>query len=244
MQAAHATRELLDQKRASGGLAWRCPPLGASCVLVVGAEEGERESLRLRRGRVARRTMSRRSALSDQCAFVSIRKGLESASPSRCVMTSRDRGRRRRADELEQQRGAVDVPPVDVVDVDDEGAACKDGEELAQRDEGAHPHVVRVHDRLAVVRYRCSGPAAAPGRSARGARCRPGALRARRPLPACIRVATEGIDHAVECLVRHRLTLVSAPSQDVRLAALDEPVEEVARDGRLAHARMRRRGER
>ena len=149
-----------------------------------------------------------------------------------------ERGRRRRAHELEQQRRAVDVPPVRVVDEQDERAAPgKAGEELAQRDERPHANEVRVDDRVA--------SAVADARNAPQNREEPGEepdvvgeLQGLSGLFQLHEKATQRVDHAVECLVRHGLALVGAAPQDHRFAALRQPVEEVTRDGRLAHARL------
>ncbi len=141
------------------------------------------------------------------------------------------RRRERRAREIEEQRGAVGVAPLRVVDVDDEGPTAGQGEEeFAQRPERAPSNALRVDDgllaRLADARHATEDGEQA-GERPRVPRLHEGALE----VVDVHQVAAERIDDAVEGLVGHRLSLVGAPSKHDRIPFFHPIVEKNAGGG-------------
>ena len=89
--------------------------------------------------------MSLVSASAGQRSRICVRKGLAAASLSRYVRTTSTAGRLGRAQQLEEQRRAVDVPPLHVVDVQDERLSSRQrSQEVAQRREREPPDELRI----------------------------------------------------------------------------------------------------
>ncbi len=123
-------------------------------------------------------------------------------------------GRRiRRAHQLEEEGGAVGVAPLSVVDVDDERLPGGERpEERPERGERAPPDEVRIGDRL------LGDLADARHAPQNGEHARESADVGRQVdrLPLLLevdQVTAEGVDHAVDGLVRDRFALVGATAQ-------------------------------
>jgi hypothetical protein len=148
-----------------------------------------------------------------------------------------NRRRLGRPHQLEEQRGAVGVPPLGIIDVDDERpSAGQRAEELAERRERSPAYEVRVRDlrfgdcadgRHALQNGEHAGKGADVGRQ----------LDRFALLLQMAEVAAERVDHAIDRLVGDRFTLVGATAQHDRFAPPDQPVEKVGCDGRFAHSR-------
>ena len=226
--------ELLDEKRASLGLARG----GARHPLrsVVGAiEQCESEALGFRVRERSHGDVERRGAIRPAIPdLLEERAGLRLFQP--VGENVEDRGRVGRPHEIEEERRAVGVAPLGVVDVDDEGQLGRQGrEKRAERREGPAAHEVRIGDGLRGDLPDARHPPQHGEHEGDGAHV--GRQIERLPdLLEVHEVPAEGVDHAVDGLVGDRLALVRASAKHERLAPLDELVEEVLRHGGLAHA--------
>ena len=142
-----------------------------------------------------------------------------------------------RSHDLEKEGRAVDVAPVNVVDVQDRRTEARQlREERAQRRKRALPHALRVVD--GVNGQRCDR--IDPPQHREETRKRPCVRRQRNGRAALLeghQATTERIDHAVDRLVGDGLALVGASAQDHRIAARHQAVEEVLNESGLAHPR-------
>jgi len=153
----------------------------------------------------------------------------------------------------DEERRAVEVAPLEVVDRDDEAPPRRHApQQRAQAREGAPPELGRVGRLLSRARARSSARA----RGCRG-RHRDGlhaaehgeqpqqrhelARRGQQPLDLARleppQVPRERVDHAVDGLVRHGLALVAAAGEADRLAPPGEPGKEPLDERALPHAR-------
>ena len=220
MRRPRAARELLDEERAAARLARDR----------LGDALGARVS-RDPRSASARRRASSGSSGPTGCSRTSAPAGQraldleQERARVRLLVPVRhhEQERRRvgRPHQLEEQRRAVDVAPLHVVDEDDERLAPRElREELAQRDERALAQHVRIGDRPPPTRGRCPGTRREHGEEARE---RPDVPRHDDRLALIgepLQVAAERVDDAVDRLVGHRLALVGAAAQDLGLAVL------------------------
>ena len=144
---------------------------------------------------------SRASASSGQRARISARNGLVVCLLVAVGHHEQERRRVRRAHQLEEQRRAVDVAPLHVVDEDDQRLPLRRArEELAQRGERALAHHLRIARGRLRERPRCRPRAGGPGTGARAPRCL-AAARAARRASGGDQVAAERVDDAVDGLV-------------------------------------------
>ena len=181
--------------------------------------------------------MSRTSAPAVQRARRSVRNGAVSALLLPIRQDQQDGRRVRRTDEIEDQRRAVGVAPLGVVDADDHrpprGQRRQQGPARAER---APTHPLRIEDGLGCERADARD-ASQHGEQAPQRRHVLGPPEGPLGVGKVHQVSTERIDDAVDGLVRHRLPLVRLSSKHDRLAPLDQAVEKVLEQGRLAHAR-------
>jgi hypothetical protein len=228
----HSARELLDEERASARFSRdRVGHLHGSGV--VGAEQGEGETPRLVGGERPDRMLAHVGAGGPEGG------GLEQEGVRlRVLVAVRHHEQKRRclgrSHQLEEQRRAVAVAPLHVVDEDDERVAPRDlREQITERDEGSLPQHLRIGDRLL-------GDDGDPGdtpEDGEEARERPDVARhddGHALIVEALHVAAECIDHGVDGLVRNGLALVSAPPQHLGLDVLLELVDEMVNERRLA----------
>ena len=141
-----------------------------------------------------------------------------------------ERRGRRLANELEEQGRAVRIPPLDVVDVDDEGPRLRERrDEIAERVACTLSSARRV--RVRAGRDRSDARHASKDREKTSER--PGIGRQPGEPPALgqpQQVPAQRVDDAVNRLERNGLALVGASAQHHGLTALDQFVDEVLDD--------------
>ena len=140
----------------------------------------------------------------------------------------------RRAHQLDQERRAVGVAPVRVVDVDDEWLTFRErSQDLSERREGAPARATGL-----VETGRCEiATGGHPQQHREEAGERGGVGREREEARAAVerhQVTAQRVDDAVHGLVRDGLAFVRAATKDHRRAA--DLVEEASHQGRCAHA--------
>ena len=208
--ATMAAHQLLDQQRTPARLAHDRPRRSAS-RLVGGREQRESHAVGL--------IGSERPHLYVQNAGRWRPGGghLDQEGATGCLSVTvrhheEQRGRERRTRELHQQRDAVDVPPLCVVDEHHERLALRERrEQIAQGDERATPLGLRVVGGL-VTR---PADARDPLQHGEDTSQRRNVVRERERLALFFeahQMTAERVDRAVDCLVRDRLALVGAPA--------------------------------
>ncbi len=230
-----ASYELLDEKGAAMGFA-RDGARRSLGQLVGGTDPGERERLGLLDLEGADADVA--DVGGDGPALVHLeQEGARGGLLLSIRQEEQDRRRVRGPHHLVEQRDAVDVAPLHVVDVEDERPASRErAHELAQRTERALPHAMSVAHRQV-----------GEGREARDALDHGKQLGERggvprhpeRPLDLLDADEEPGerVHQAVHGLVRDRLALVGAAAEHLRFATRLEVVEEALDEGGLAHAR-------
>ena len=231
-----ASHELLDEKRATPGL----------------PRHGTRDPLRHLVGRIEQRERQGQRVVDiegsdgDVADLRALRPALahlhqQGAPLGLLVAVRHEQEQRRRVgrtEDLDEERRAVEVAPVRVVDEEDERLDLTQGrEELAQRTEGALSQTPPVVLARLARRGRHARDALHDGEEAAQ---RPDVLRQEQGLAGvrhAHQVAAEGVDHAVDRLERDRLALEDAATQDDGLAVHRQVVEEVMDGRRLPHAR-------
>ena len=237
---AGAARELLDQERAPARLArdgvgrLRAPrrrrSRGATSARRRASSGVERSDGHVAHLGVLPASASRRSA----------RNGLVSASSARCVITSRSGGASGGRIELEEERGAVGVAPLHVVDEDDHAAAAARAPRAARAARSNARWRTHLRDRRRRLARSSPMPGTrrSTGKTCASAQMSPGQ---RRGLAAVverrIRWRLKRVDHAVDRLEGHRLALVRAAPQDERRRRAARARRGSVHDGRLADAR-------
>ena len=147
-----------------------------------------------------------------------------------------------RSHHLADQREAVGVGPLQIVDEDDQRPAVGEpGHQLPGGGEQACAQFERVEARLRLEPRRLGHSPHAAKHRERVAEQRRGSWQERSRLRFGHQqdLAAEGIDHAVDGLEGHRLALEAAPGKDHRAALIDQQaVEELAYQRGLAHPRL------
>ncbi len=232
---AMAAHELLDQQRAPARLAYH-RPCGSPSRLVgrseqreghaVGIVGRERPHLDVQdpgRGRPGRGHLDQEWAAGRLAAAVRHHE--------------EERGRVRGTRQLHQQRDAVDVAPLCVVDEHHQRLALRErGEQIAEGDERAPAYSLRIVAGLVPAPADARDPLQDGKHTSQGRHVD----RQRERFALFLeehQMAAERIDGAVDRLVRDRLTLVSPPAENERFPALREAVEEVLHDRGFAHPR-------
>ena len=231
-------RELADEERAAvrlprhRGGARACRRVGR----LLAREERERELLRLRTGERADEDAAVRER------GLAVRQLAQKRARPRLVRAMRpheEDGRRAgRRQDLLHEEGAVLVPPLEIVHVQDDSPFLDEPrEELPQRREREAPQLLLVRDLEGArlhVRYRVDAPERREHARelVHAARQEPERLGARQTA----QVAAEGVDDAVEGLERHRFALVAPAGEDDRLVRFPHVAEEALHERRLPHA--------
>ena len=138
-------------------------------------------------------------------------------------------GRLRRAEQVREQDGAIDVAPLKVVDGQDQGGPLRQpGQQLAEPRERAAAQLLRVgHLRRRGTPHRDHRLDTLQDREDPGQEWDVrGQERLDFPRRQPLQVPRQGIDQAIQRLVRDRFSFVTPPEEDDRLVPGDEPVEE------------------
>jgi hypothetical protein len=232
-RAAVASHELFDEKRAAARFA-RHGARRSLRELVGCVEESEHEPVRLVHIERPHQDVARFHPFGPPLAHL-----LQEGARLRLVVAIRhheqDRRRSGGTQQVEQQGGAVDVPPVRVVDEEHERLPRREPrEQPAEGGERPATDSLRIVDGL--TREPADHVDAPEDREEASQQPHVrGEVDGRGVLRDAEQVTAQRVDDRVDGLVRHGLPLVRPPSQDDRLAAVRETIEEVMDEGRLAH---------
>jgi hypothetical protein len=208
---------------------------------VPGSQQGQRQLAPLRR---RQRLDGQLAPLDALARLVRFQEGVQERTVGRVlapVTTEKQQGRGvGRSEQVPQERGAVEVAPLQVVDEQHQGTTVGQApQEFAQGGEAAPPDLMRIGNRAvapgdAGYRLQAARDREDPGQRPDAA----GQQRLYLQQGQGLQVAAEGVHQAVQRLVGHGLLLIATSRQHHRLAAQRQAVEEPLDQGCLAHTRV------